>query len=119
MPVDAWLDGQGNILDRPADTLFIDGSWIPSVGGTTEPLLNPATGEVFGSAPAGTDKDCALAIAAARKAFDEGPWPRLSGEERSVLLHRMVEELEGQRAAIIELVMAETVGIRSNPCHWT
>lgn len=108
MSGDGWLDGHGDIAGRAADTLFIDGAWVPTDGGTTEPLLNPATGEHFGSAPAGTDKDCSRAIAAARRAFDQGPWPRLSGAERGAVLHRMVEELESQRAAIIELVMTET-----------
>ena len=55
--------------------LYIDGTWTDASGGTFD-VLNPATEEVVARAPNGTRADLERAIAAARRAFDEGPWPR-------------------------------------------
>lgn len=71
------------------DKLFIDGKWLaPAKGGTFE-VIDPATEEVVHRAPAGTAQDIDAAVKAARRAFDDGPWPKLSGKERAAVLRRI------------------------------
>ena len=73
------------------DRLFIDGEWVAPVRGGSFPVVDPATEEVFAHAPAGTAEDIDRAVKAARKAFDEGPWPRMTGRERAAILRRIAE----------------------------
>lgn len=73
--------------------LFIDGQWLAPVKGGTFPVVNPATEEVIHQAPAGTAEDIDLAVKAARRAFDTGPWPRMSGAERARYLRAMAEKI--------------------------
>ncbi|PPJ45736.1 aldehyde dehydrogenase [Rhizobium sp. KAs_5_22] len=73
--------------------LFIDGQWLAPVKGGTFPVVNPATEEVIHHAPAGTAEDIDLAVKAARRAFDTGPWPRMSGGERARYLRAIAEKI--------------------------
>ncbi|MCM2472370.1 aldehyde dehydrogenase family protein [Rhizobium sp. CG5] len=73
--------------------LFIDGQWRSPVKGGTFPVVNPATEEVIHQAPAGTAEDIDLAVKAARRAFDSGAWPRMSGRERAVYLRAIAERI--------------------------
>lgn len=65
--------------------MLIDGDWTEGAGSTIERVA-PGHGVVVSRYPAGTKADAERAIAAARKAFDDGPWPRMSGAERSNIL---------------------------------
>ena len=56
--------------------MFIDGKWVEASNGATYGVPNPATEDEVGSAPDATVEDMQRAIGAARRAFDEGPWPR-------------------------------------------
>ncbi len=77
--------------------LFIDGEYVDAASGDTFETHDPATGAKIGDvAKAGKD-DAVRAIEAARKAFDEGPWPKMSGKERAAKLNR-VAELLGERS---------------------
>src|SRR5918912_1471709 len=76
------------VKDQP---LFIGGKWVDSVSGKTFPTLNPATGETICQVAEGDKADVDLAVKAARKAFEEGPWPRMSASERGRLLHRLAD----------------------------
>ena len=71
--------------------LFINGAWVIPVHGGTLPVIDPATEEVFHHIPAAMAEDAEAAIAAAREAFDHGPWPRLSGKERAVYLRAIAQ----------------------------
>jgi betaine-aldehyde dehydrogenase len=71
------------------DKLFIDGSWVAPAKGGSFAVINPATEEVIHHAPAGTQEDIDSAVAAARRAFDTGPWPKLSGKERATILRKI------------------------------
>lgn len=73
--------------------LFIDGQWLAPVKGGTFPVVNPATEEVIHLAPAGTAEDIDFAVKAARRAFDTGRWPRMSGGERARYLRAMAEKI--------------------------
>jgi acyl-CoA reductase-like NAD-dependent aldehyde dehydrogenase len=73
-------------------------------GGSLE-ILNPATGEVIATTPAGGAADVDRAVQAARRAFDEGPWPRMERAERAKLLNRFADGID---AALDSLFRLET-----------
>ena len=66
--------------------LYIGGEFVDAEGGATQPTINPYNNEPIADIPIASENDARKAIAAARKAFDEGPWPRMSGEERSEMI---------------------------------
>jgi len=66
--------------------LYINGEFVPSESGKTFDILNPANNQVFASAYKGGIADAEKAILAARKAYDEGPWGKMSNLERSKYL---------------------------------
>src|SRR5918999_2357747 len=82
------------VKDQP---LLIGGKWQDSVSGKTFPTLNPATGEVICRVAEGDKADVDLAVKAARKAFEEGPWPKLNASERGRLLHKLADLIESNR----------------------
>src|SRR6059036_742734 len=73
--------------------LFIDGEYTPAASGKTFPVLNPANNEVLVEVAEAGVEDVDQAVAAARKAFDEGPWPKMKTAERAKLLRRFGELL--------------------------
>ncbi|MFA7269597.1 MAG: aldehyde dehydrogenase [Sterolibacterium sp.] len=73
--------------------LFIGGKWVASKGNEWIVAINPATEEVVGRVPAGVEADMDVAVAAAREAFDNGPWPRMSFQERSDVILRATKYL--------------------------
>jgi aldehyde dehydrogenase (NAD+) len=79
------------VKDQP---LFIGGKWQDSVSGKTFATLNPATGEPICQVAEGDKADIDLAVQAARKAFEEGPWPRMSASKRGRLLNRLADLIE-------------------------
>jgi aldehyde dehydrogenase (NAD+) len=66
--------------------LYIDGRFENAESGDTYNSINPYNGEAIATIPQGSARDADRAIRAARKAFDGGPWPRMTGEERSALI---------------------------------
>jgi len=89
------------------DELFIDGAWAKPVAEGVEAVINPATEAPIGRAPEGGAEDCLRAIAAARRAFDEGPWPSMHRDERADRLQRVLDGLMGRRQEILELIVRE------------
>lgn len=85
--------------------LFIDGKWVVPADGATLAVIDPATGEVFHHIAAAGAAEAELAVRAAREAFDNGPWPRLSGKERATYLRAMAQ---GIRDRLPELARLET-----------
>ncbi|MEQ9570076.1 MAG: aldehyde dehydrogenase family protein [Longimicrobiales bacterium] len=74
-------------------TLFIDGRWRPAAGEETIPVVNPSTGETFGTLSRGRAADVDDAVSAARRAF-RGPWSRMSPVERGRVLTRLGELIQ-------------------------
>ena len=70
--------------------LFIDGVWGDASDGGTWEQMNPATNEVVTTFAIGTVADVDRAVAAARRAFDEGPWPRITAKERKKYFSRLI-----------------------------
>jgi aldehyde dehydrogenase (NAD+) len=94
---------------RLYDKLFIGGELVAPAGNTTIDVRSPATEEIIGRVPEGTTADVDRAVAAARAAFDTGPWPRLSAAERADALERLTNAL-GARLEDLSLVATEEVG---------
>src|ERR1700724_264313 len=90
------------------DRLFIGGDWMASHAAGRPAVIDPATENVIGSVPDCDAKTAEAAIKAARQAFDEGPWPRMSPRERGAALSRVAAILDERHDALKELVMAET-----------
>ena len=73
----------------PAGQLFIAGTWRAPVSGETYTTINPATEEPSAEVGKGDERDLDLAVAAARKAFDQGPWPRMSAADRGRIVWKL------------------------------
>ncbi|MEE2861429.1 MAG: aldehyde dehydrogenase family protein [Pseudomonadota bacterium] len=71
------------------DQLFIDGAFVASASGQTFDVVDPANRQVFHQVARGNAQDVDRAVQAARRAFDDGPWPRMSGADRAAVLRRM------------------------------
>jgi len=99
------------MLDLPTrrDAFYIDGGWArPSTGERIE-VVSPSTEEPFGSTPAGREADIDAAVAAARRAFDAGPWPRMSLDERGEVLGRVVAYMR-ERGPLIGPYLSREIG---------
>ncbi len=70
---------------------YIAGKWQPAHGDETFDVINPATEEIIALVSAGDEQDINAAVAAAREAFDNGPWPKMSGKERGGYLRKIAE----------------------------
>ena len=88
------------VKDQP---LFIGGKWLDSVSGKTFPTINPATGQTICQVAEGDKADIDLAVKAARKAFEEGAWPKLSASERGRLLNKLADLIEQHREELAAL----------------
>jgi aldehyde dehydrogenase (NAD+) len=86
--------------------LFINGEWVDSVSGKTFDTLNPATEEILTSVAEGDKADIDLAVAAARKAFEEGPWKKTDARDRGKVLLKIMELIDKNRE---ELALLETL----------
>ena len=83
--------------------LLIDGGWVDARSGKTFTVEDPATEEKIAEVPAGDKADIDLAVAAARRAFETGPWSRISPAERSRLVWRLGDLLEQHADEFAEL----------------
>src|SRR6516225_8456094 len=88
------------VKDQP---LFINGKWQDSVSGKTFPTINPATGETICQVAEGDKADIDLAVKAARKAFEQGPWPKMNASDRGRLLHRLADLIEKHQEELAQL----------------
>src|SRR3546814_14490023 len=73
------------------EKLFIGGEWVAPAGSDVIEVISPHSEEVVGRVPEGTTADIDRAVAAARKAFDEGEWPRMSPEDRIAAVQRFAD----------------------------
>ena len=69
--------------------LFIDGEWVDAASGKTFATPNPATGETLATVAEGDAEDIDRAVRAARRAFDDGPWSRMTPSERGRIVWRI------------------------------
>ena len=78
----------------------IDGEERPAADGQTFESVNPATEAAWARVARGSAVDAAAAVAAARRAFDAGPWPRMAPAERGAALHRLADLIEAEAGAL-------------------
>ncbi|MGM7648725.1 aldehyde dehydrogenase family protein [Nocardia sp. JW2] len=83
--------------------LLIDGEWVPAAAGSTFEVIDPGTEEVVGRVAEAGVADVDAAVAAARRAFDEERWLRLSSAQRGVVLWRVAELLEAKSEEMARL----------------
>jgi phenylacetaldehyde dehydrogenase len=86
--------------------LLIDGEWVEAASGRTFPTVNPATGQPLAEIAAGDAADIDRAVAAARRAFESGPWPKMTPAERQKMIWRLADLIE---ASLEELAQLETL----------
>lgn len=91
----------------PRLALHVDGDCIES-GSGVRPILNPATGEVVARVPDATAEQVAQAVAAARRAFDSGSWPRSRPQQRALVLQKAASLIERDREQLAELETLDT-----------
>lgn len=91
-------------MTETVDHLIWD-RFVPSADGARFDSHDPHDGALLAQVAAGGAEDAARAVAAARRAFDEGPWPRMSTAERRVLLHRFADlvEANGEELALLDV----------------
>lgn len=102
------------------DTLFIGGKWsAPSTDQVIE-VRSPATGEYVGKVPLAAKADVDAAVAAARAAFDSGPWPSTPPAERAAVIAAAIKLMEERKELFTSLLAAETgqppMGVET--MHW-
>ncbi len=81
---------------RHADRFFISGEWVRPSSSDVIEVIDSATEQLYFSVPEAREADMARAVDAARQAFDQGPWPRMSHAERAEFLRAMGEGLRGK-----------------------
>jgi aldehyde dehydrogenase (NAD+) len=83
--------------------LFIDGKWCQSASGKSFETVDPSTNQVICRVAEGDAADVELAVAAARRAFDSGPWSRMSASERGRLIFKLADLIESHQEELAAL----------------
>jgi phenylacetaldehyde dehydrogenase len=86
--------------------MLIDGKWIEAASGKTFPTYNPATGDILAQVAEGDREDIDRAVKAARRAFESGPWRRMTASERGRLIWKLADMVE---AHLEEFAQIETL----------
>ena len=92
-------------LDR--DALFIGGEWAAPASGELLQVISPHSEEVVATVPVGTAADIDAAVAAARTAYDEGPWPRMTPAERIAVVEAFSGLYAGRLGDMADLITTE------------
>ncbi|MYW69859.1 aldehyde dehydrogenase family protein [Streptomyces sp. SID8379] len=95
--------------------LFIGGQWTEPSGTDVIEVVSPVTEQVVGRVPHASPADMDRAVAAARRAFDEGPWPRLPLADRIETVTRIRDGLAARREEIARLVTLQN----GSPLTWS
>lgn len=105
-------DGKkAGVLERPQigpRQLFIGGKWVEAQGGKRREVLDPSTGRVVTSVAEAGVSDLDAAVAAARKASDQGDWARMTGRERARILLKVADIM---RRRMDELILTESIDV--------
>lgn len=92
----------------PARTQLVDGTWRGASDGSTREIRCPADESLVVTVAEGTAEDAIDAVRAARRAFDDGPWPRTPAPERAALLHRVADRLTSEKEQVARLEALDT-----------
>jgi betaine-aldehyde dehydrogenase len=88
--------------------MFINGQFVPARSGKWFPVYDPSTEELLAEAPDANAEDVDAAVAAAREAFENGPWSKSMAQDRGRVLFRLAEKLRAETAALAELETRNT-----------
>jgi aldehyde dehydrogenase (NAD+) len=97
------------LLESTHENFFIGGSWVSPSSTATLDVINPFSGTLITQVGAGSSEDIDRAVEAARRAFDDGPWPRASLEERMAVLQRL-SDLMGEHAEEFAELITDEMG---------
>jgi acyl-CoA reductase-like NAD-dependent aldehyde dehydrogenase len=92
----AVLELRSNL--RIPQRMFIGGDHCSAVTGEELPKISPSDGKVFASVPRGAEADVDRAVVAARRAFETGPWPRMTGYDRAQVMRKIADLLRSRQA---------------------
>ena len=92
---------------RDYDRLFIGGDWVAPEGTDTIGIISPVSEEVIARVPDGTEADIDKAVAAARIAFDRGPWRRMAPAERGEILRQAAAQITAEMGDMAEIITRE------------
>ena len=96
------------------DRLFIGGTWVTPEGTDTIEVVSPGTEEVVARVPDASAADVDKAVAAARQAFESGPWPRMSPADRGAVLAKVAEAVTAEMVDLSEVIATEM----GSPVSW-
>jgi acyl-CoA reductase-like NAD-dependent aldehyde dehydrogenase len=94
---------QSAFLRQQPIKMLIGGQWVDSASGKTFDTINTSTGEVLANVAEGEREDINRAVVAARKAFESGPWPKLTPSQRGRLLWKLADLIEQHAEELAEL----------------
>src|SRR5579871_6470321 len=101
--IDPRVSGRTADFVQKDHRMLIDGRFVAAAAGRTFPVYNPATGDVITHVPEAEAEDVDRAVRAARRAFDEGPWPRMAPSERGRMLWKLADLIEQNLEQFAEL----------------
>jgi len=102
---------------RHPDRLFIGGAWVEPHSGRQLEIVSPDTEQVVARVAEADETDMDRAVAAARKAFDEGPWQWLPPADRVAAMRRLVEALRRREPELAEAWSAQMGGLATLAPH--
>src|SRR6201995_938244 len=91
------------VTQSKPESMLINGELAESSSANRIPVYDPSTEEVIAEVPDATPAEVDAAIAAARRAFDEGGWPQTTAQERGRILFRIAEKIRAEAASLAEL----------------
>ncbi|HZO72190.1 MAG TPA: aldehyde dehydrogenase family protein [Ktedonobacteraceae bacterium] len=103
MATDITAMPQIAFLQQQPVKMLIGGQWVEAASGKTFETYNPSTGEVLARVAEGDAEDINRAVAAARKAFESGPWPKLTPAQRGRLLWKLSDLIEQHAEELAQL----------------
>lgn len=109
---------EGVTIKHP-DRVFIGGEWIAAHSGRMIEIVSPNSEQVVAAVAEADDTDMDAAVAAARQAFDTGPWPRMAPAERGVYMMKMLASLRAREPELAKAWTAQMGGLASiaGPMH--
>jgi len=87
---------------------YVNGQWVSSSTGETFPVFDPSTEEVIANVAAASASDVGKAVKAARAAFDSGPWPATTAQDRGRILFKLAEKIRQNQPMLAELESRNT-----------
>jgi acyl-CoA reductase-like NAD-dependent aldehyde dehydrogenase len=104
MKLDPTTSPTGAATDEaPFYPLYINGEWCEASTGQSFAVSEPATGQPLAQVASASEADVGRAVAAARSAFDQGPWPHTPPAERAEILHAIADALDARNFELAEI----------------